>query len=102
MSEQNLSAAGKRIVEGLTEVLADVRGEKKLPARRVTVPDEVDIVAARKRFEMSQAEFAATFGISLASLRNWEQGHRKPSCVARAYLAVIEKEPEAVRRALGR
>ncbi len=100
MSEQEIGPAGKRIIEGLTEVLADVRGEKELPGRTVVVPAEVDVVGTRKRLEMSQAEFAATFGISLASLRNWEQGHRKPNGMARAYLAVIEKDPEGVRRAL--
>ncbi len=94
------SPAGERIVAGLREVLADVRGERRLPARAVSVPDEIDVPAIRKRFDMSQTEFAATFGISLASLRNWEQGHRRPDTLARAYLAVIDKEPQAVRRAL--
>ncbi len=100
MTNREMSPAGKRIVEGLEEVLADLRGERKLSARTVNVPDEVDVAALRRGFEMSQSDFAAAFGISLASLQNWEQGHRKPDSMARAYLSVIAKEPAAVRRAL--
>jgi putative transcriptional regulator len=49
---------------------------------------------------MFQAQFAAAFGLELDAIRNWEQGRRRPEGAARAYLKVIEREPEAVRRAL--
>lgn len=45
-------------------------------------------------------EAAARFGFSLDALRNWEQGRRQPDLSARAFLTVIEREPDAVRRAL--
>jgi putative transcriptional regulator len=60
-----------------------------------------DIAATRRRLGLSQAEFAAWFGISPGTLRNWEQGRRVPDGPARVLLRVIEREPEAVRRALG-
>jgi putative transcriptional regulator len=49
---------------------------------------------------MTQAQFAATFGFGLGAVQNWEQGRRRPEGAARAFLKVIEREPEAVRRAL--
>jgi putative transcriptional regulator len=61
----------------------------------------VDIAATRRRLGLSQTEFAAWSGISPGTLRNWEQGRRVPEGPARVLLRVIEREPEAVRRALG-
>ena len=50
---------------------------------------------------LSQTEFAAWFGLSPGTLRNWEQGRRVPEGPARVLLRVIERDPEAVRRAIG-
>ena len=60
-----------------------------------------DIAATRRRLGLSQTEFAAWFGISPGTLRNWEQGRRVPEGPARVLLRVIERDPEAVRRAVG-
>ena len=57
--------------------------------------------AVRERLGISQAAFARMFGVSVWTLRNWEQGRRRPEGPARALLRVIEREPEAARRALG-
>ena len=46
-------------------------------------------------------QFAAWFGISPSTLRNWEQGRRVPEGPARVLLQVIERNPDAVSRALG-
>lgn len=54
----------------------------------------------RERFGLSQASFAERFGFPAASLRDWEQGRRMPEAATRAYLTVIEHEPDAVMRAL--
>jgi putative transcriptional regulator len=67
--------------------------------RAVTVPD-VDVQKARQRLGMSQPAFAAAFGVALPTLRKWEQHARRPEGPARVLLRVIEREPEAVRRAL--
>ena len=58
--------------------------------------------AVRERLGISQAAFARMFGVSVWTLRNWEQGRRRPEGPARALLRVIEREPEAAKRALGR
>jgi putative transcriptional regulator len=57
--------------------------------------------AVRERLGISQAAFARMFGVSVWTLRNWEQGRRRPDGPARALLRVIEREPEAAQRALG-
>lgn len=63
-------------------------------------PERVDVKAIRQRLGLSQSVFAAAFGLSLHTLRNWEQGKRQPDPAARAYLRVIDAAPDVVRRAL--
>lgn len=55
----------------------------------------------RQRMGLSQDAFTREFLIPPGTLRDWEQGRRAPDAAALAYLRVIEREPEAVRRALG-
>ena len=56
----------------------------------------------RRRLGMSQREFAETFGLSVRSLQQWEQGRSEPGRAVRAYLRVIAVDPDAVRRALNK
>jgi putative transcriptional regulator len=56
--------------------------------------------AVRKSLRLSQAAFAALFGLSVATVRDWESGRRAPRGPARVLLQVIAREPDAVRRAL--
>jgi len=53
----------------------------------------------RRRLGMTQAAFAAALALPLSTLRDWEQGRKRLDAPARALLRVIEREPEAVRRA---
>ncbi|MBM3555492.1 MAG: helix-turn-helix domain-containing protein [Alphaproteobacteria bacterium] len=92
--------AGLRLEAALREVLADRRGTKPLPVVAV-VPEAVDIRAMRRASGLSQAEFAATYGVNRRTLQDWEQGRYAPDPMIRAFLTVIAREPEAVRRALG-
>lgn len=54
----------------------------------------------RHRLGMSQEEFAATFGIPAKSIRQYERAVHMPPPAVRAYLAVIEAEPEMVQRVM--
>jgi putative transcriptional regulator len=65
------------------------------PARHLSPAKRV-----RWKLRMSQNEFAKTFRIPLATLRDWEHHRQEPDQLARAYLEVIAREPNAVRRAL--
>ena len=49
---------------------------------------------------LSQNRFAAHYGFSVAAVRDWEQGRRTPEASTLCYLRVIEREPQAVSRAL--
>ena len=60
-----------------------------------------DVKAIRAKFRLSQERFAKTFALNLATLRDWEQQRRIPHGPARTLLQIIDREPEAVRRALG-
>ena len=54
----------------------------------------------RRALGLTQEEFALRFQIPLGTLRDWEQGASEPDQAARAYLKVIARDPEAVRKAL--
>lgn len=55
----------------------------------------------RHRLGMSQTEFAKTYGIPVANLRQYELARHMPPPAVRAYLKVIEAEPEMVKRVIG-
>ena len=74
------------------------RGERK-PSRSFEFAPQ-DVRAIRKRLGKSQTEFALMIGVSVATLRNWEQGRRRPEGPARALLKVAAEAPEALERAL--
>jgi putative transcriptional regulator len=82
--------------------LRQSRGEADLKVYRVHVPAEVNVQKIRKKLGLSQNEFASRFGIAPGTLRDWEQERKRPEGPARVLLMVIDKEPEAVRRALER
>jgi putative transcriptional regulator len=91
-------------VTGVKEAIAGAEGNKAAVRRHeihahVHLP-EMDVRKVRGRLHLSQAAFASRYGLPHASIENWEQGKRKPGSAARILLAVIDKEPEVVARAL--
>jgi putative transcriptional regulator len=54
----------------------------------------------RRKLGMSQEQFAERYQIPIGTLRDWEQGRKEPDAAAKAYLRVIEREPEMTARAL--
>ena len=61
-----------------------------------------DLKRLRQRIGMSQTEFAHAYGLSVWTLRQWEQGVADPDGAARSYLKVIDQDPEGTRRALAK
>jgi putative transcriptional regulator len=88
------------LVESIREAGKIRRGEMSPSRKFVFAP--MDIKAIRKRLSKSQEEFALMIGVSVATLRNWEQGRRSPEGPARALLQVAAENPEAVVGALWR
>jgi putative transcriptional regulator len=54
----------------------------------------------RRALGLSQEDFAERYRIPIGTLRDWEQGRVEPDQAARAYLTVIARDPEGVRKAL--
>ncbi len=90
---------GKEIIEGLQELKAWRQGKVKLKTHTVEMPSASDVPMIRKELGLSQTEFAGFMGVSVGTLRNWEQARREPHGPARALLLVASKQPAAVRAA---
>ena len=86
------------ILRGAEEALEFAKGRTK--GHRVSIPEEIDVRQIRGDIGLSQAAFAAYFGVSRRTIQEWEQGRRVPTGPARILLTVISREPEAVIRAL--
>jgi len=87
--------------EMFNELLASVREAQaimhgEVAPSRIFEVNEVDVKSIRAQYQLSQTEFAALLGISVKTLRNWEQGRRFPEGPARVLLLVAAKHPEAI------
>jgi len=76
-----------------------IRRGTRRPSRTTTF-HPTDVQAVRAKLGASQAEFALMIGVSVATLRNWEQGRRTPDGPALALLRVAARNPKAVIQAL--
>ena len=56
-----------------------------------------DVVTLRRFISLTQAAFAEALGISVATLRNWEQDRRKPEGPALALLRIAARHPRILR-----
>ena len=71
---------------------SDLRRMKRTPQVRIV----------RRALQLTQEEFAARYQIAIGTLRDWEQDRYEPDGATKAYLKVIARDPELVRRALER
>lgn len=88
----------------LAELIASVEEAGRIahgeavPSRAFNVEREpLNVAGIREGYRLSQIRFAALLGISVKTLRNWEQGRRSPEGPARVLLQVAAKHPDAVR-----
>ena len=89
-----MARAFDEIQKGLLDALAHAKGEKSGVVEHR--PRSIDVKAVRQKTGMSQQRFCATFGISLGTLRHWEQGLRTPRGTALVLLKVLDRNPQAV------
>ena len=82
------------LVASVREGGAILRGSAA-PLRSFAV-DHLDVKRIRALYKLTQPEFAALLGISVKTLRNWEQGRRTPGGPARILLLVAEKHPDVL------
>ena len=90
MTETEIEAAAKADRDNRPLSPDDLVRMKRMPQVKVI----------RRALGISQEDFAARYHIPLGTLRDWEQGRVAPDQAARAYLTVIARDPEAVRKAL--
>src|SRR6266576_335305 len=86
-----MSKFGKRLIKAAKGARAIARAEAKPGSYRVHVPADVDVRGIRSRLGLSQAAFASRFGIPQGTIRDWEQGRRRPEGPAR----VLTPSPDA-------
>ena len=60
------------------------------------VDQGADVVALRRFLGLTQEQLAAAMGISVHTLRNWEQGRRRPEGPALALLRIIARHPRVI------
>ena len=90
-----MSRFAKDLVQSLSEAVAHAEGRGAAMVRKPLNPVEV-----RKHAKLTQPQMALLMGMSLSGYLKWEQGERNISGPAATLLRIMEKEPEAVRRAL--
>ena len=90
MNEEMFAELEASVKEGM-EIL---RGEAQ--PSRVFEFDAPNVKEIREDLKLTQDQFAAMLGISLGTLRNWEQGRRTPEGPARVLLQVAASHPDAV------
>ena len=86
------------IMAGLEDAVAYAKGDTTR-GRIVAGPD---IRAIRQATGKSQTEFAKSFHLSVATIRDWEQSRRAPDGPARVLLSLIAAEPRTIERMLAK
>jgi len=91
-----------RVDEGRLDATSDEMIDKQIQRDDAEAMEEMGHYVRRIRGKvgMSQIEFSRVTGVSVDTLRNWEQGRRYPTATARALLKVVNRSPEAALAAL--
>ena len=93
-----MGKAFESIRQGLIEATEHARGRQA--GIKVYQATAVDVAAVRGRLGFTQSQFAARFGFSVATLRHWERGDRRPQGATLVLLNLIDRDPKGVLRAL--
>lgn len=88
----------EELKESIREAGKIIKG--KVPASRRFEMQSPDIRLMREKTHKSQTEFANMIGVSVATLRNWEQGRRNPEGPALALLKIVSVDPAYVEKIL--
>jgi putative transcriptional regulator len=98
------SRVGDDLVEAFEEMAKHLRGEIELEAHELPTGSmtPAQIKAVRSKVASSTKEFERLFGIPARTMESYEQGRRSLDGAMRALLRIIDREPEAARRALAR
>jgi len=89
-----MGQAFSEISAGLEAAIAHAKGESTDTLEHI--PEAINVKPIRENTGMSQQNFCAAFGISIGTLRHWEQGLRSPKGASRVLLKVIKHNPVAI------
>jgi putative transcriptional regulator len=96
-----MGKAFNSIKQGLSEAIAHAKTkDTQNSGVKLYQPYAVNVSDLRQRLSLTQEQFAARFGFSVATLRHWERGDRSPSGASLVLLNVIDRNPTAVLQAL--
>lgn len=100
-----MSEAFNRIRAGLEQAIAHAAGEPvevvlHHPTKIGHATEPNPITLTRQRCGLSETEFAKALHITPRTLKQWEQGERKPSGTAATLLKIVARHPEVLREAL--
>ncbi len=90
-----MSKIGSRLIRAAKEAAAIARGD--VAPARIYIPAETDVKTIRLKLKLGQEAFASEFGFSINQIRDWEQERTSPLGAMRAYLMIIDRDPEGVR-----
>lgn len=93
-----MTSAGKRLIKSALQAREIARGD--VPPAKAHIPAEIDVKAIRSRLRLTQDDFASEFGFTISQIRDWEQNRYRPLGSDRAYLMLIERNPDVVRKLL--
>lgn len=83
------------LLESVKQAAAIEKGRSR-PSRTFVVNKKNEVARTRAKLGLSQSRFASLLGISTGTLRNWEQGRRRPTGAAKVLLRVATLHPKAV------
>lgn len=90
--------AFSRLLES-TKQFVKIRNKEMTPSRVFEFSSN-EVKSLRESLNKSQTEFANLLGVSVSTLRNWEQGRRKPMGPAQALLKLVKLQPQIVLNSL--
>ena len=97
MRESIKNAIGDTVQDMINSGVKVSFTKKELDSLGVNIPKiqftTDQIIAIRKKMNLSQTVFAKVLNVSASSIRQWEQGKRKPSGSTKILLELLEKSP---------
>jgi DNA-binding transcriptional regulator YiaG len=84
------------VVEDVARLVSEL-AQCGIDAFPAAPPATINVREVREKSGLSQEQFALSYGLDVATVRNWEQGRTSPDLAARNYLMMISADPAGMR-----
>jgi putative transcriptional regulator len=88
---EKLSKAGR-------ELLRDVKAIRAGAPTKTWTPEQLLVIAVRRRLKKSQRAFSRLLGVPVGTIRDWEQGRKQPDSAAITLMKVARHHPEILEK----